>query len=100
MKYTSLCFSEDRSETGHILGRADMRGQDHPQERLLSPVHCSCLRLLTHMAMFLAAANDPQVKSLCIYNFVQFNLSYVREQIKHSEHTLHLVKIKLQVQCL
>lgn len=56
-------FSEDQSETGHILGRADIRGQGHAQERLLSPVHCTCLRLLTHMAMYLGAANGPQVKS-------------------------------------
>ena len=56
-------FSEDRTETGHILGRAEVRGQGPIQERLLSPVHCSFLRLLTHMSMYLAAANDPQVKN-------------------------------------
>ena len=58
-----LFFRVDRTETGHILGRAEVRGQGPVQERLLSPVHCSCLRLLTHMSMYLAAANGPQVKN-------------------------------------
>ena len=59
-------FRQDTTETGHILGPAAARGEGHVQERALSSVHCSCLRLLTHMSMYLGAANDPQVMTVII----------------------------------
>lgn len=58
-----LCFIRlDQTATGHILGRAEGRPPAAGPERSLSPVECAIVRLFTHMAMYLGANVNPQVR--------------------------------------
>ncbi|KAK3096790.1 hypothetical protein FSP39_003301 [Pinctada imbricata] len=50
----------DQTQTGHILGRADHRKTQAIPERKMTSAHCAVLRLLTHVAMFLGANENPQ----------------------------------------
>jgi len=52
---------EDRTQPGHILGRANRRVVVAQTERKMTPVGCTTLRLLTHIAMLLGANENPQV---------------------------------------
>ena len=57
-----ICLiSEDRSSTGHILGRAQAQPPNATSERNLNPLTCSVLRCLTHLAMLLGTDQNMQV---------------------------------------
>lgn len=52
----------DRTQTGHVLGQPPPRDETVVSDRELSPVVFLLIRLLTHLAMLLGAAQDPQVQ--------------------------------------
>ncbi|KAG9334573.1 hypothetical protein JZ751_007509 [Albula glossodonta] len=53
--------TRDRSQTGHILGSPSRRGDPEGLDtRDMSPVPFTLLRMLTHMAMLLGVAAEPQ----------------------------------------
>jgi len=55
---------EDKTQPGHILGRANKRGKATHSERSMTPVGCATLRLFTHIAMILGANENTQVSSM------------------------------------
>jgi len=56
-------FCREDKGTGHRLGAAQQLTTQPVPERQLSPAQTSVLRLLTHMALYLGANNNPQVSS-------------------------------------
>ncbi|XP_052062754.1 E3 ubiquitin-protein ligase rnf213-alpha-like isoform X2 [Mytilus californianus] len=56
----------DRTETGHILGRATNLGPITAPERQLNRASFSILRLLTHISMYIGANNNIQAVGLSI----------------------------------
>lgn len=54
--------SIDRTQTGHVLGNPPPRGEAVVSDRELSPVAFLLIRLLTHLALLLGAAQSPQVE--------------------------------------
>ncbi|XP_058417797.1 E3 ubiquitin-protein ligase RNF213 isoform X3 [Diceros bicornis minor] len=50
----------DRTQTGHVLGNPPPRSETVVSDRELSPVVFLLIRLLTHLAMLLGAAQSPQ----------------------------------------
>jgi hypothetical protein len=56
-----VAIRQDRSTTGHILGRAQAQQQNVTPERNLNPFSCGVLRCLTHAAMLLGTDEDIQV---------------------------------------
>lgn len=54
----------DQTATGHVLGRAEGRQPVASPERGLSPIECAIVRLFTHMAMYLGASINQQVRFL------------------------------------
>ena len=62
--HSILClsfFRNDRTETGHILGRAAKLGPISAPERKLNRTTFSILRLLTHISMYIGANTNPVV---------------------------------------
>ena len=57
-------YREDRSSTGHILGRAQLQPPKITPQRNLNPMSCSVLRCLMHAAMLLGTDQDMQVSPL------------------------------------
>nr|XP_044602039.1 E3 ubiquitin-protein ligase RNF213 isoform X2 [Equus asinus] len=55
--------SIDRTQTGHVLGNPPPRGEAVVSDRELSPVAFLLIRLLTHLALLLGAAQSPQALS-------------------------------------
>ncbi|KAK3585578.1 hypothetical protein CHS0354_036765 [Potamilus streckersoni] len=80
----------DRTETGHILGRAENRTQIGP-ERSLSPAYCGIIRLLTHITMMLGA----NINSLAVSEFIKPNINngtvpqFLWQHIEHDLDDLH-----------
>lgn len=54
----------DRTQTGHVLGYPQRRGEAVVSDRQLSPATFLLLRLLTHLAMLWGAAQNHQVSVL------------------------------------
>lgn len=61
-----LLTREDRSSTGHTLGRAQSQPPNTTPERNLNPLSCSALRCLTHVAMLLGTDHNMQVPQLVL----------------------------------
>ena len=57
----SFLFRIDRTETGHVLGRAAKLGPISAPERKLNRTTFSILRLLTHISMYIGANTNPVV---------------------------------------
>ncbi|KAK3585576.1 hypothetical protein CHS0354_036763 [Potamilus streckersoni] len=80
----------DRTETGHILGRAENRTQIGP-ERSLSPAYCGIIRLLTHLTMVLGA----NINSLAVSQFIKPDIAedmvsqFLWQHIEHDLDDLH-----------
>ena len=62
-----IFYRIDSTLTGHILGRAEVRGQGPIPERTMSPVYTAAVRLILHMSLFLGAGENLQV---FIYIFI------------------------------
>ena len=56
-----LTIRDDRTSTGHVLGRVQPQQQTVQSERNLNPLSCGVLRCLTHLAMLLGTDQDIQV---------------------------------------
>ena len=55
----------DTTDSGHILGRADHLNDVPFPERNLKRANCAIMKLLLHMAMYIGANNNLQVR--CFY---------------------------------
>lgn len=59
---TSLhIYRNDTTATGHILGTAENRGPGPNPERMMTPTYCATVRLVLHMAMYIASGTDQEV---------------------------------------
>ena len=69
-----LFYRVDRTETGHVLGRATKLGPITAPERKLNRASFSILRLLTHLSMYVGANINAQVCPIItfIVFFIQF----------------------------
>ena len=61
---------EDTTQTGHILQLDKVREKWAQPERDLTSMQCTCVRLFTHMALYLGAANGPEVYSNAFFTFI------------------------------
>lgn len=57
-----LFSSHDRTETGHILGRATQMAPVSAPERKLNRASFAVLRLLTHISMYVGANVNIEVR--------------------------------------
>ena len=63
----SFVFRNDRTETGHVLGRAAKLGPISAPERKLNRATFSILRLLTHISMYIGANTNSVVNIIKKY---------------------------------
>uniref|UniRef100_G1KRE3 RING-type E3 ubiquitin transferase n=1 Tax=Anolis carolinensis TaxID=28377 RepID=G1KRE3_ANOCA len=93
----SLCIilcriTEDRTQTGHVLGDPTKRGAKMPFDREMPPVVLILIRFLTHLAMLLGATKDP--KSLLgiikppVQDPVDFLLQHIHKDLEQLMNTL------------
>ncbi|XP_013922835.1 PREDICTED: E3 ubiquitin-protein ligase RNF213 [Thamnophis sirtalis] len=84
--------SEDKTQTGHILGDPRKRDPVITSERELSPAVLILIRLLTHLALLLGASNDAQSLLQIIKPQVQdpvnFLLQHINKDIEQLMNTL------------
>ncbi|XP_045839965.1 E3 ubiquitin-protein ligase RNF213 isoform X2 [Meles meles] len=84
--------STDRTQTGHVLGAPWFRGEAVVSDRELSPVVFLLIRLLTHLALLLGAAQSPQALLNIIKPLVQdpsvFLQQHVRNDLQQLARTL------------
>ncbi|GAB0197590.1 E3 ubiquitin-protein ligase RNF213 [Grus japonensis] len=73
---------EDRTQTGHILGDARHRKTVGVSDRAMSPVVFVLIRLLTHLAMLLAATKDSQSLQQIIKPPVQDSVRFLQQHIQ------------------
>ncbi|KFO12604.1 E3 ubiquitin-protein ligase RNF213, partial [Balearica regulorum gibbericeps] len=73
---------EDRTQTGHILGDARHRKTVGVSDRAMSPVVFVLIRLLTHLAMLLAATKDSQSLQQIIKPPVQDSVRFLQQHIR------------------
>ncbi|NXI41700.1 RN213 ligase, partial [Galbula dea] len=83
--------TEDRTQTGHILGGAGQRKAAGVSERALAPLVFTLIRLLTHLAMLLGATRHPQSLQNIIKPLVPNPVSFLQEHIQ--EDLAQLTKI-------
>ncbi|KAM9281709.1 E3 ubiquitin-protein ligase RNF213 isoform 3-T4 [Morus bassanus] len=83
--------NEDRTQTGHILGEAQNRKTTGVSDRAMSPVVFVLIRLLTHLAMLLGAAKNPQSLQNIIKPPVHDSVSFLQQHIQ--EDLAQLTKI-------
>lgn len=75
-------ISRDRTETGHILGRATGLGPITAPERKLSRPAFAILRLLTHVSMYVGANLNKQVRYSDINYHVDDGTSSIAAAVK------------------
>ncbi|NWU89930.1 RN213 ligase, partial [Upupa epops] len=73
--------TEDRTQTGHVLGDAQHRTAVGASDRAMSPVVFVLIRLLTHLSMLLGAAQQPEALQKIIKPAVQAPLSFLQQHI-------------------
>ncbi|NXJ02988.1 RN213 ligase, partial [Psophia crepitans] len=74
--------SEDRTQTGHVLGDAQHRKTTEVSDRAMSPVVFVLIRLLTHLAMLLGATEHSQSLQKIIKPPVQNSVSFLQQHIR------------------
>ncbi|XP_062826871.1 E3 ubiquitin-protein ligase RNF213 isoform X2 [Anolis carolinensis] len=85
-------ITEDRTQTGHVLGDPTKRGAKMPFDREMPPVVLILIRFLTHLAMLLGATKDP--KSLLgiikppVQDPVDFLLQHIHKDLEQLMNTL------------
>ena len=77
---------KDRTETGHILGRAAKLGPVVAPERKLDRASFAILRLLTHISMYLGADVNVHVSYL-LYDIYQY-IFFIQPQNIYTETCL------------
>ncbi|XP_032177877.1 E3 ubiquitin-protein ligase RNF213 isoform X3 [Mustela erminea] len=75
--------STDRTQTGHVLGAPVSRGEAVVSDRELSPGVFLLVRLLTHLALLLGAAQSPQALLNIIKPPVQDPRSFLQQHIRN-----------------
>ncbi|XP_047563764.1 E3 ubiquitin-protein ligase RNF213 isoform X1 [Lutra lutra] len=75
--------STDRTQTGHVLGAPLSRGEAVVSDRELSPVVFLLVRLLTHLALLLGAAQSPQALLNIIRPPVQDPRGFLQQHIRN-----------------
>ncbi|XP_041937940.1 E3 ubiquitin-protein ligase rnf213-beta isoform X4 [Alosa sapidissima] len=82
----------DQTQPGHILGEARLRSE--APERQMSSVQSCLLRLLTHLAMLLGAAQNQQ--GVCamiqhrVHNVIEFLYNHLEKDMEVLGHSLDL----------
>ncbi|XP_026716672.1 E3 ubiquitin-protein ligase RNF213 isoform X2 [Athene cunicularia] len=89
--FQELRNTEDRTQTGHILGDAQHRKTTGVSDRAMSPVVFILIRLLTHLTMLLGATEDPQSLQKIIKPPVHNSVSFLQQHIQ--EDLAQLTKI-------
>ncbi|CAB4005449.1 Hypothetical predicted protein [Paramuricea clavata] len=74
---------QDRSSTGHILGRAQAQQQNVTSVRNLTHLSCGVLRCLTHVAMLLGTDQNIQNIAAVIKPPVHDVVQFLKEHIQH-----------------
>ncbi|NXV80863.1 RN213 ligase, partial [Atlantisia rogersi] len=74
--------TQDRTQTGHILGHVQHRQTTGVSDRGLTPVVFVLIRLLTHLAMLLGATKDSQSLQNIIKPQVQDPVSFLQQHIQ------------------
>ncbi|NWW54107.1 RN213 ligase, partial [Pedionomus torquatus] len=83
--------NEDRTQTGHILGDVNHRKTVGVSDRSVPPVVFMLMRLLTHLAMLLGAAKDPESLQKIIKPRVPNSVSFLQQHIQ--QDLVQLTKI-------
>ncbi|NWI95929.1 RN213 ligase, partial [Pitta sordida] len=74
--------TEDRTQTGHILGDVEHRRTLGMSDRGMSPIAFALTRLLTHLSMLLGATKDPQSLNRMIKPRVRDVLRFLQEHVQ------------------
>ncbi|XP_023378779.1 E3 ubiquitin-protein ligase RNF213 [Pteropus vampyrus] len=105
--FTAVQSLSDRTQTGHVLGSPPPRGAVVVSDRELSPAVFLLIRLLTHLALLLGAAQSPQALVHIIKppvrdprEFLQQHIRRDLEQLtqtlgKGADETTHVVHLIL-----
>ncbi|XP_077780215.1 E3 ubiquitin-protein ligase RNF213-like [Podarcis muralis] len=72
---------QDRSQTGHVLGKPEKREAEVASEREMSPAVLILIRLLTHLSLLLGATKDRQSLLQIIKPPVQDPVSFLMQHI-------------------
>ncbi|ELK12270.1 RING finger protein 213 [Pteropus alecto] len=106
--FTAVQSLSDRTQTGHVLGSPPPRGAVVVSDRELSPAVFLLIRLLTHLALLLGAAQSPQALVHIIKppvrdprEFLQQHIRRDLEQLtqtlgKGADETTHVVHLVLR----
>ncbi|XP_006869704.1 PREDICTED: E3 ubiquitin-protein ligase RNF213 [Chrysochloris asiatica] len=78
----------DRTQTGHVLGSPVARDEMAVSDRGLSPVVFILIRLLTHLAMLLGAAQNPQAVANIIKPPVEDPKRFLQQHIQRDLNQL------------
>ncbi|XP_029401804.1 E3 ubiquitin-protein ligase RNF213 isoform X4 [Mus pahari] len=105
--FNAIRNNEDRTQTGHVLGNPQSSGVAEASDRGQSPVVFTLTRLLTHLAMLVGAAQDPQALAVIIkplvpdpQDFLQQHIQRDLEQLtkmlgRSADETIHVVHLIL-----
>nr|KAF6454439.1 hypothetical protein HJG63_000153 [Rousettus aegyptiacus] len=105
--FTAIQTVSDRTQTGHVLGSPPPRGAVVVSDRDLPPAVFLLIRLLTHLALLLGAAQSPQALVNIIKppvrdprEFLQQHIQRDLEQLtrtlgKGTDETIHVVHLVL-----
>uniref|UniRef100_A0A803XU37 RING-type E3 ubiquitin transferase n=1 Tax=Meleagris gallopavo TaxID=9103 RepID=A0A803XU37_MELGA len=74
--------TEDRTQTGHILGDAQHRRGQAVSDRSMTPAVFVLIRLLTHLTMLLGATKDPQSLRNIIKPQVRNSVTFLQQHIQ------------------
>nr|XP_045015373.1 E3 ubiquitin-protein ligase RNF213 [Jaculus jaculus] len=106
--FRAIKNNEDRTQTGHMLGKPQPRGVAMASDRGLSPVVFILTRLLTHVAMLLGATQSPQDLINIIKPPVQDPQGFLQQHIhrdleqltttlgRSADETIHVVHLVLR----
>uniref|UniRef100_A0A803YCM8 RING-type E3 ubiquitin transferase n=1 Tax=Meleagris gallopavo TaxID=9103 RepID=A0A803YCM8_MELGA len=80
--FTEFRSTEDRTQTGHILGDAQHRRGQAVSDRSMTPAVFVLIRLLTHLTMLLGATKDPQSLRNIIKPQVRNSVTFLQQHIQ------------------
>ncbi|CAO2646302.1 E3 ubiquitin-protein ligase RNF213 [Lemmus lemmus] len=84
-----ISINEDRTQTGHVLGDPQPSGEAVACDRGLPPVVFILTRLLTHLAMFVGATQNPQALIRIIQPQVQDPQGFLQQHIQRNLEQLN-----------
>ncbi|NXM67952.1 RN213 ligase, partial [Serilophus lunatus] len=80
--FQGIINTEDRTQSGHILGDVQHRRTPGGSDRGMSPVVFVLTRLLTHLSMLLGATKDPQSLNKMIKPRVRDVVRFLQEHVQ------------------